>query len=330
MLASSRRTRTPRADYDGFWKEGLGLFFQSFLVLCFPGVAALIDWSQPVEYLDTEMRRALRGLSRRRRNQVDRLVKVHLLDGGEQWILIHVEVQSQWVQDFPERIFRYLCRLFDRLGHKVIPLVVYGDTNPNWRPDHFGYSFAGLGPHLTFGVMKILDWEARWADLEASTSPFAPLLQAHLRTLRSQHQVAARFRWKVELVQGLYRRGLSADQVQQLFRLVDWVMALPEEWETRFDAEVRELEEGTSMPVISHIERTAEARGKLEGKLEALQQAVLVALSARFASVPESLTRQITGATVADWLPLVREAAVTPSLEAFEQALRGALNRSRL
>jgi len=34
---------------------------------------------------------------------------------------------------------------------------------------------------------------------------------------------------KVRLVNGLYDRGWSADDVRQLFRLIDWLMELPAE-----------------------------------------------------------------------------------------------------
>jgi hypothetical protein len=38
----------------------------------------------------------------------------------------------------------------------------------------------------------------------------------------------------VRLVQGLYERGLGPEQVRQLFRLIDWMVQLPEELEHEF------------------------------------------------------------------------------------------------
>jgi len=43
---------------------------------------------------------------------------------------------------------------------------------------------------------------------------------------------------KIRLVKGLYERGLAAEEVRQLFRLLDWMLALPVELEQQFQEEL--------------------------------------------------------------------------------------------
>src|SRR6266852_493341 len=129
------------------------------------------------------------------RRYADKLFKVWLKDGQEAWILIHVEVQSQHDDEFPERMFVYHYRLYDRYRRPVVSLAVLGDELANWRPNRFGYSLCGCTMGLEFPVVKLLDHGADLAALEASTNPFAPLVLAHLQTLATRQDPAARHEW---------------------------------------------------------------------------------------------------------------------------------------
>ena len=82
------------ADYDGAWKEALDLYLQPFLQLCFPQVAAGIDWNVPVEFLDKELQEIVRD-SELGKQRADKLIKVRRLDGQEEWVLLHVEIQAK-------------------------------------------------------------------------------------------------------------------------------------------------------------------------------------------------------------------------------------------
>jgi len=71
----------------------------------------------------------------RRRNQpVDVLVRVRLLSGEEQLILLHVEIQSSPEAGFERRIARYHSGLFWSYNQRVVTLVVLADLSEDWRP----------------------------------------------------------------------------------------------------------------------------------------------------------------------------------------------------
>ncbi len=69
-----------------------------FLEFCFPQIYVLIDWSQAPRILDKEFQQ-ITPLSELGRRAVDKLVEVRLLSGEVEWILIHLEIQNQWIGD---------------------------------------------------------------------------------------------------------------------------------------------------------------------------------------------------------------------------------------
>jgi hypothetical protein len=106
---------------------------RSFLRLCFGEVERAIDWSRGPEFLDKELQGIIRDADSGRRF-VDVLVKVWLLDGAEEWILLHIEVQHRPDPDFAARLFRYHYRIFDVYGKRVVTLAILADADPGWRP----------------------------------------------------------------------------------------------------------------------------------------------------------------------------------------------------
>lgn len=71
------------------------------------------------------------------RRWVDKLLKVWTRDGVEQWLLIHVEVQTTRDPDLPLRLYVYNYRVFARYNRQVISLAVLADDEPNWRPRQY-------------------------------------------------------------------------------------------------------------------------------------------------------------------------------------------------
>jgi hypothetical protein len=315
----------PPEDYDSPWKEALERYFEPFLLLFFPPAHAGIDWTRGYEFLDKELQQVVRDASLGRR-LVDKLARVWRRDGREAWVLIHIEVQGQVEPEFARRMYVYNYRLFDRYDREVASLAVLGDDRADWRPHSFGYDLWGCQPGIRFPVVKLLDYEADWESLESNPNPFAVVVMAHLRAQATHGEPQSRLRWKLRLVKGLYERGFNREDVLELFRVIDWMMALPQELERRFDQEFEKFEEERAMPYVTSIERRAIERGRAEGlqqgRLEDAREAVIDNLEARFKHVPEAFHAAIQGVQDVDRLRELRKhAAVTPSLEAFQQSL---------
>jgi hypothetical protein len=129
-------------DYDSPWKELLDLQFEEFMAFFFPSAHAQIDWRAGHEFLDKELQKITLDAALGRR-VVDKLVKVQLTNGQEQWVLVHVEVQTQPANDFPERLFVYHYRIRDRFDARCATFGVLADGDPGWRPAEFRDELLG-------------------------------------------------------------------------------------------------------------------------------------------------------------------------------------------
>ncbi|HZV04644.1 MAG TPA: hypothetical protein VE999_06115 [Gemmataceae bacterium] len=251
-------------DYDSPWKEALDAYFEPFVALLFPQVHRQIDWSRGYESLDKEFQQVVREAEVGRR-YVDKLVKVWTKEGVECWVLIHVEVQTARDVELPQRMYVYNYRIFDRYNRPVASLAVLADDDANWRPTDFHNSLFGCESGIRFPAVKLLDFMAHEAMLEASTNPFAQMVLAHLKARETRGDAASRHDWKVRLVRNLYERGFSPKDVRELFRLIDWLMILPPALAGLFRQELNKMQEERRMPYVTSIERLARREGQREG-----------------------------------------------------------------
>jgi hypothetical protein len=91
---------TITANYDESWKEALSEYFDSFLDFFFSPIYQQIDWTRIPQALDKELQQ-ITASSDTEKCIADKLYQVWLLDQQEIWILIHIEIQSQYDRDFP-------------------------------------------------------------------------------------------------------------------------------------------------------------------------------------------------------------------------------------
>lgn len=279
------------ADYDNPWKEALGLYFQPFMAFFFPQIEANIDWSRGYEFLDKEFQKVVRD-AELGRIYADKLVKVWRGDGSEIWVLIHVEVQSQAQSGFAERMYVYNYRIFDLYRRPVVSLAVLSDEQESWRPSAYSYEIWGCRVSLQFPMVKLLDYQTRsdLSDLsEQSTNPFAVIVAAHLTTQQTNQDPQGRYQGKLRLAKSLYQRGYSRQDILELFRLIDWMMTLPDRIESEFKQEIRRFEEDLQMPYVTSVERLA----RIEGILQKGREDVIDVLTIRFSDVPPSLVEAI-------------------------------------
>jgi hypothetical protein len=255
-------------DYDSPWKEALDAYFEPFLALLFPQVHRQIDWSRGHESLDKEFQQVVREAEVGRR-YVDKLVKVWSKEGIECWVLIHVEVQTTRDAEFPQRMYVYNYRIFDRYNRPVASLAVLADDDADWHPSDFSSNLFGCETGIRFPAVKLLDFAAHEAMLEASVNPFAQVVLARLKARQTHGDPASRCDWKIRLVRNLLERGFTSKDVRELFRVIDWLMELPPPLETVFRQELDKIQKEGRMPYVTSLERLARGEGLCMG-IEAL------------------------------------------------------------
>ena len=237
----------------------------------FPEAYNQIDWDKGFDFLDSELQQVTRETETGKRI-VDKLVKVYLRNGQENWLLIHIEIQNQKEDEFSDRVYIYSTRLFDKFRRSVASFAVLGDTDRNWRPESFHQEALGSRHDFSFQTAKLLDYKQQ-KDLETIDNPFAIVVQAHLTAQATKGKASQQRRRKQKyiLTTLLYERGWTEQQIIDLYRFIDWVLTLPPELEEAFRQDLETYERGKNMPYLSTIERMGEARGEARGKLDLLR-----------------------------------------------------------
>ena len=258
------------ADMDGGWKQVIEDYLEDFFRFFFPAVHAEIDFSRPCEYLDKQLAKIMLDAAVGDR-EADQLIQVHWRDGGDELVLVHVEVQAQDVADFAERMYVYNTRIWERYRRPVVSLALLVDGDPRFRPDRYVREKSVCRLEFTFLAVKLLDYKTE-AELLADPSPFAIASLVQLRKLQAGGDVYQRYAFKLALARQLYQRGYNREGVLKLFRFMDYVLTLTEELSARFDADLAQLEENLHMPYVTSIERHALQRGREEGRQEGRQE----------------------------------------------------------
>jgi len=186
-------------------------------------------------------------------------VKLRLRDGDEQWILLHLEIQTSYEEDFAERLALYNSGLFWIFKQRVVTLAVLADLREGWLPDEDRFQLADFESRTRFPVCKLIDrLRTDWQD---DYSLPVQVARAQIEALRTAGDPEGRYRAKWQLVRKLYEMGWSAEQVRELFTLIDWMMHLRVDLEQRFKQELDQLEESLQMPYVTSVERIAKAEG---------------------------------------------------------------------
>ncbi len=306
------REATTSEQFDAPWKLVVERFLRPLLQLGFPAVHDAIDWRQAPEFLDTELQE-LGPEHEQGGRMVDKLVKVRRLDGDEQWLFIHLEIQAQPESQFPHRMWVYYYRLCDKHGPGVVSLAVLADAQLNWHPHFYESEIAGCRVRLEFPVFKVLDFLDAEEVFERTGNPFALVVAAQQVALATRRDPLARYAGRWGIVRCLRRAGLERRELQDLLRVIHVLTRMPRELELRYKSELATLPplEGhmTTTELITPLEEIALeegfakgqaeglsrgfAKGRIEGLVEGLVEGLLNALETRFGVVPEGVRDQL-------------------------------------
>jgi hypothetical protein len=167
----------------------------------------------------------------------DKLVEVFLRNGYKHWMLIHIEVQAQRDATLARRIF-------------------------------------GTETKFSFATVKLMDYAARSDELLASHNPFAWITLAHLRTQQARHDPDQLYAAKWQLTRLLFEHGWHKQRIIVLFKVINWMMALPKSYQRRYWRAVLKLEKEHSMEWISPLEQSFMDKGMKKGLAQGVRQGV--------------------------------------------------------
>ena len=312
-------------DHDSPWKTALDQFPRSLLELTFPEAAASIDWSVEPESLEQELRE-ITPESEVGAKRVDKLLKVRLLDGTDQWLYVHIEVQMHYDPDLPRRLFIYHYRIFDKYGVSPLTLVILGDPSRKWRPTSYHYQSLGCGITFRFLICKTIDFEGKLDDPRYRHQKALFIIAAHLGTQQYHQNPQQLSDYRLELTVKFHNEGYSLSDNHLLHHLIDWLIPLPDDLKLQFRKQLQQRLPDKTMPHITLFEELALKegleKGLEKGILQNGREAILDVLDTRFGEVPDAVREQVNALcselTLKD---LLRRAARVPSLDEFSVGL---------
>lgn len=260
---------------DELWKQIIEALFPDFVDLFLPDLAQQVDLNQPYTFLDQELNALSLGNEQGNR-RVDRLVKVFLKDGNEQWVLIHAEVQGYHEIDFAERMLIYFYRIYDKYRQKIAAIAIFADSRNGWKPDKYEYEFANTRLTYQYPVYKIL--EQSEADLKASENPFALVVLAAQYALRGKRKdESTQLRFKLELIDLLFAKSYDNNKIKAIFYFVDALIKMKSQAsQIQFTQEVRNMATtNKKVRILGDYAEVVLREGKLEGIHEGKREAHL-------------------------------------------------------
>ncbi|BBB15375.1 uncharacterized protein RVIR1_08940 [Candidatus Rickettsiella viridis] len=292
MSPKKQNKKLLRSEQDSAWKDILDAYFKEFIEFFYPVIAKKIDWLAGYEALDSELQSittdAMIG-----KTFVDKLVKVKSLDGKEEVVLIHIEVQSQKEEEFPKRLFQYYCKLFSKYDQSILTLAILTDSNKTWHPKNYErivFDFPVIS--FNFWAHKLLDYDHKKQELEVSTNPFAMVVLVQLVFLNTKKDPNARSLMKFKLTRRLYDKGYKRDYVINLLKVIDWALVISENLELEYKQKLHKLEEERNMAYITSFERDGLEKGLQQGER---RKALAIARNLLNQNVPLSVIKSATG-----------------------------------
>lgn len=304
---SKQKKENPRADNDGAWKEIISAHLKDFVEFFWPEAYVDIDWERPYEFLEQELLTI--GIPEAiGKHHIDKLFKVFLKNGKEQWILLHIEIQNTKDGDFSKRMFVYFYRIFDTYDKVIASLAILADTDTTWRPNCYHQKIWESEISRTYEIVKLIDYKSRVAELQNHPNPFAMVVLVQLAAMETQPNDQQRLLTKLEFFRSLCNQGWPLEKCMSMYKFLDAILGLNRNFEVLYIERIKRIEEEYNMSFTL----TAERHGFEQGIEQGIQKGVHLGeagllmrqLQAKFNTLPETYVEKIKTAdtnTLSRW-----------------------------
>ena len=267
-ISKEAGNKTDHFDFDGFWKDLIERFWRELLKSVLPTLYAVADLTKEPEFLDKELRDALHIQDDRSSPRfVDMLLKIPLKDGGEEWVLLHIEVQGPGGENLTFRMYRYCALIFAHYNKMPVALAILTAPRHNETAGVFEAAEHGTSICYRFNCLELdkLDDE----KLLASDNPFDLALCAARRAKRSRDDETMKFRYLRELRRLLGQKGWTDRDCRDLLIFIEWIINLKDEElredYTSFSGETEETRVRFKALSTDHILEEGISIGRNEG-----------------------------------------------------------------
>ncbi len=264
---------------DLLWKGIIEDIFDDFLRFFIPDADSIFDFGRKPQFLDKEMEQLFPPEGDEFSPKVvDKLVQVFTKDGGEEWILLHIEVQGQYQKDFSERMYRYYARIFDKYNRSITAFAIFTEASTKPRPDTYQREYLGTKLLYKFNAYKIAAQSDE--ELLASDNPFALVVAVAKTAFAGRNIKDSRERdelllnLKRPLARELLLKDIPKEKIRVLMNFLRYYVRFDnEEFNVIFEKEVKDLTErtdtmGIEQLLLERAEKQGEKRGEKKGELK--------------------------------------------------------------
>lgn len=260
---------------DSLWKAILEDIFDDFLRFFIPEADQIFDMARGFIFLDKELEQLFPvEINDFNPRYVDKLVKVFLQTGDEQWFLVHIEVQGSADPAFASRMFQYFSRINDKYQRPVAAFAILTDGNERFKPTFFSQSFFGTSIHYVFNTYKVMEQNVE--ALTRSDNPFAQVILTTQVAIRHKRRDATDLmEEKVALARGLLAKHYPKHKIRVLLNFLKlYVRFGDREKDLIFEDRLRHLTHQlpTTMGIEEFVLARAEQVGLEKGIVQGLEK----------------------------------------------------------
>ncbi|GGN65536.1 Rpn family recombination-promoting nuclease/putative transposase [Oceanobacillus indicireducens] len=247
-------------DHDRLFKEVIQVFFQDFMEAFFPEVYEHINFST-VSFLDQEVfTDILKGEKRR----IDILAEVKI-KGEDTIILIHVEPQSYYQEEFHERMFIYNTRLYEKYRKPILPIAVFSYNDTKELPTQFSIDLPTIRI-IDFHFQQLHLINKNWRKYIKMTNPIVAAFLSKMNYTEKE-----RIQVKLEFLRMVSRMELDPAKMELIYGFFETYLKLNEKEEKQMHEEINKLPREEADRVLE-LPNTYRDQGRAEGIAQGIEK----------------------------------------------------------
>ncbi len=249
-------------DHDRLFKEVIQVFFQEFMEAFFPEEYKHINFST-VHFLEQEVfTDILKGEKRR----IDILAEVKV-KGEETIILIHVEPQSYFQDEFAERMFIYNSRLYEKYRKPILPITVFSYNENKELPTQFTIDVPTFRV-IEFHYQQIHLINLNWRKYIKQTNPIVAAFLSKMGYTKKE-----RLQVKMEFLRMIARLELDPAKTELIYGFFETYLKLTDKEEKKMHEEIKKLPQEEADRVLE-LPNSYREEGVKEGIKEGVKKGI--------------------------------------------------------
>ncbi|HNI43132.1 MAG TPA: Rpn family recombination-promoting nuclease/putative transposase [Chitinophagales bacterium] len=218
-----------RIPFDKLWKSITTEHFTDFLAMFLPDLYEQIDFAVKFSFLEQELESVIVNKNLRK---ADKLVGVHLKNGEEKWVYVHIEFENSANTNIKERMYNYHTCIKEKYGQEITAIVLYTGRK---IPQQYNYYFKEVfGTSITYRFNTYAIIQQDEAVLKSNPNPFAIVVLANLYVLQTYHNYPKRLELKEHIYRLARERGYPDEKTHRLIIFLSELIQLPEDLEEQY------------------------------------------------------------------------------------------------